>query len=87
MNDLATMLGFVREGLAVALLPAYFTDQVPEISLIPIRRHAPTFNTYLATASDRRTTAATNALVQVIDKHVNASETRRRTPVHGRPRG
>jgi DNA-binding transcriptional LysR family regulator len=73
MNDVATTLNFVREGLAVTLVPASFTEQVPEIALIPIRRHAPTFNTYLATAADRRTTAATNALVEVIHKHVNAS--------------
>jgi DNA-binding transcriptional LysR family regulator len=82
LNDVATTLNFVREGLAVALMPASFTEQVPEIALIPVRRHAPTFNTYLATASDRRTTAATNALVEVIQKHINASKTRRRKPVH-----
>ncbi|HTX10948.1 MAG TPA: LysR family transcriptional regulator [Solirubrobacteraceae bacterium] len=79
MNDLATMLDFVRQGLAVALIPAYFAAQDPEVSLIPIRHRAPIFNTYLATARDRRTTAATNALVQVIHEHVDASKTRTRT--------
>jgi DNA-binding transcriptional LysR family regulator len=84
MNDVATTLNFVREGVAVALLPASITEPVPEIALIPIRRHVPTFNTYLATARDRRPTAATSALVEVIHKHVNASKTRGRKSVHAR---
>ena len=72
MNDIASLIDFVREGLAVALLPPSFVEDAPEISLIPIRRHAPTFNTYLAEAKDRRTTTATKALLHVIYRHVNA---------------
>ena len=84
MNDLASLIDFVREGLAVALIPPSIAEQAPEISLIPIRRHAPTLNTYLAEAKDRRATTATNALLEVIHRYVNTSKSRQRTPAHAR---
>lgn len=89
MDDPVSLIDFVREGLAVALLTRSFAEQFPEVSLIPIRRHAPTFNTYLAEAKDRRTTPATNALLEVIHRHLNPSKTgpsrsRQRTAVHAR---
>jgi len=87
MNDVASLIDFVREGLAVALLPPSFVEHVPEISLIPIRRHAPTFNTYLAEAKDRRTTTATKALLDVIHRHVNAGKSPRQTQVDARDTG
>ena len=83
MNDLASLIDFVREGLAVAILAPSVVERVPEISLIPIRRHAPTFNIYLAEAKDRHTTAATTALLDVIHRHLNTSEYQR-TPVRAR---
>jgi len=75
MNDVESLMDFVREGLAVALIPGSFGEQAPGISLIPIRRHAPTFNTYLAEARDRRATTATNALLEAIHRHISASTT------------
>jgi DNA-binding transcriptional LysR family regulator len=84
MNDVASLIDFVREGLAVALIPPSLAEQAPEISLIPIRRHAPTFNTYLAEPKDRRATTATNALLEVIHRHVDTRKRRPRTPIDTR---
>jgi DNA-binding transcriptional LysR family regulator len=84
LNDIATLIDFVREGLAVAIIPPSLVVEVPEISLIPIRRHAPTLNIYLAEAKDRRATTATNALLDVIHRHVDASKSPQRTRVDAR---
>jgi DNA-binding transcriptional LysR family regulator len=84
MNDLASLIDFVREGLAVALISPSIAEQASEISLIPIRRHTPTLNTYLAEAKDRRAAAATNALLDVIHRYVQGNESRQRTPAHAR---
>ena len=67
VNDTASVLEFVRAGIAVALLPPSIATHAPELTLIPIRGQAPTFDVFLATPADRRTSAATQALIAAID--------------------
>jgi DNA-binding transcriptional LysR family regulator len=69
VNDTTSLLEFVREGLAIAVLPPSITAETPDISLVPIRSGAPTFDTFLARASGRRPTAAADALAALVNQH------------------
>lgn len=66
LNDTTSLVDFVREGLAVALIPPSIAELTAAVALIPIRHHAPSFTTYLAEASGRRQTAAVRALLDLI---------------------
>lgn len=66
VNDVTTLLEFVRHGLAVALLPASLIGDMPEITCVPIRDHPPVFEVSVATPSDRRLSPATRALLDHI---------------------
>lgn len=72
VNDTATVVEFVRHGLAVALIPPSMA-MGGELAFVPIRRHAPVFETFVATAAERRTSAATSALLQRVDALTAAS--------------
>jgi DNA-binding transcriptional LysR family regulator len=78
LNDTTSLVDFVREGLAVALLPPSIAQLAPEIALVPIRRHAPSFTTYLAEASEARHTAAVRALLDLIRGQAGPSSRRPR---------
>ena len=62
LNDSASVIEFVREGLGVALLPGPMAAIAPEVRQIPINDAAPSFDIYLAEPSGRRRTAAATAL-------------------------
>jgi DNA-binding transcriptional LysR family regulator len=62
LNDSASVIEFVREGLGVALLPGPMAAIAPEVRQIPIADAAPSFDIYLAEPTDRRRTAAATAL-------------------------
>jgi DNA-binding transcriptional LysR family regulator len=62
LNDSASVIEFVREGLGVALLPGPMAAIVPEVRQIPINDAAPRFDIYLAEPTGRRRTAAATAL-------------------------
>lgn len=66
VNDTASLADYVREGLAISLLPPSLGANVPELVFVPIRRHGPSFDTYLAESAERRATAATQALAATI---------------------
>jgi DNA-binding transcriptional LysR family regulator len=66
VNDAASVTEFVREGLAVALLPRSMTAHAPEVRLIPVRDQPIRFETFLAEPDERRSTAAAQALVETI---------------------
>ncbi|MET0429164.1 MAG: LysR family transcriptional regulator [Microvirga sp.] len=66
VNDTLGILDFVRIGLAVALLPASMTTYAPELRVVPIRGHAPTFATFLAEPAARRPTAASRAFATFV---------------------
>jgi DNA-binding transcriptional LysR family regulator len=69
VNDTASMIDFIRHGLAVGMLPASFVEAPDDIAFVPIRHHAPQFETALAVPSNRRLSAATQALVDTIKRH------------------
>jgi DNA-binding transcriptional LysR family regulator len=66
LNDSASVIEFVREGLGVALLPGPMASIAPEVRQIPIAGAAPSFNIYLAEPTGRRRTAAATALGDAI---------------------
>jgi DNA-binding transcriptional LysR family regulator len=69
VNDTGSVIGFVRHGLAVGLLPASLFEDTDGIVFVPIRGRAPQFLTAIATPSNRRPTAASRALLQTIQAH------------------
>jgi DNA-binding transcriptional LysR family regulator len=69
VNDTASVIGFIRHGLAVGLLPTSFFDDRSGIVFVPIRGRAPQFLTAIAIPSNRRPTAATRALLQTLHRH------------------
>ena len=71
VNDTASVIDFVRHGLALSLLPASFLEDTSGLALIPIRGPAPEFRTAIATPSNRRLTAAAQALLETITPHIN----------------
>jgi DNA-binding transcriptional LysR family regulator len=62
LNDSASVIEFVREGLGVAVLPGPMAAIAPEVRQIPINGAAPSFDIYLAEPTSRRRTAAASAL-------------------------
>ena len=69
VNDTASLIGLVRHGLAISLLPASLVDDTDGLALVPIRDHAPEFLTAIATPADRRLSAAAQALLTTIARH------------------
>jgi DNA-binding transcriptional LysR family regulator len=66
VNDTATLVEFVRHGLAVALLPQSVLDGAPDLDAVPLCQPVPQFETAIAVASERRLSAATRALLAMI---------------------
>ena len=61
--DIATVLGFVRHGLAVALVPSWVLDPASGVSALPLRTGAPMLTISLATAARRGMSAPGRALL------------------------
>jgi DNA-binding transcriptional LysR family regulator len=68
VNDTPTLIDFVRHGLAAAFLPTSFLRDPQGITFVPVRHHAPVFETYIAEPTTRRPSAATAALL-TLAKH------------------
>jgi DNA-binding transcriptional LysR family regulator len=81
VNDTASLVGFVRHGLAVAAMPPTLVDARDGLVLIPIRDHRTEFVTTIATPSNRRLSAAARALLETIKERAiplpSATTTRR----------
>jgi len=71
VNDTASLIGFVRHGLAVAAIPASFSDDPDGLAFIPILDHPAEFVTAIATPSNRRLSAAARALLETIELHAS----------------
>ncbi len=69
VNDTGSVIGFIRHGLAVGLLPTSFFEDTSGVVFVPIRGRAPQFLTAIATPSNRRPTAAARALLQTFHGH------------------
>jgi DNA-binding transcriptional LysR family regulator len=65
VNDGATMVEFIRNGLAVGLLPRSLVD-TGDIVFVPIRDHTPHFETAIAIPTTRPLSAATRAMLETI---------------------
>jgi DNA-binding transcriptional LysR family regulator len=66
VNDTATMVEFIRTGLAVGLLPRSLVETTAGIAFVPIRDHPPTFQTAIAIPTNRRLSAAARAMLETI---------------------
>lgn len=62
VNSVETLAEFVRHGLAIAILPASFVKQRDGMAFVPIRHHAPAFDTSIAEPANRRPSAPAEAL-------------------------
>lgn len=72
VNDTGSVIGFVRRGLALGMLPASMVDTSGELRAVEIEGQAPQFQTALVTPSNRRPSAAAQALVERILARVAA---------------
>jgi len=70
VNDTASLIEFVRHGLALSMMPASLVDDRDELRLIPLRGRVPEFRTAIVTPSNRRLTAAARALLQTFTTHI-----------------
>jgi DNA-binding transcriptional LysR family regulator len=69
VNDTATMIEFVRSGLAIGLLPRSLLATTTGTALVPIREHPPQFQTAIAIPANRLLSAATRAMLETIKRH------------------
>jgi DNA-binding transcriptional LysR family regulator len=73
VNDTASVIEFIRHGLAIGLLPPSFVDGIDAVTTVPIRRHAPQFQLAIATPANRRPSAAARALLETITRQADAA--------------
>jgi DNA-binding transcriptional LysR family regulator len=66
VNDVASVVEFVGNGLAVAVIAPSLIVEGDDVALVPIRRHAPQFEISLAVASTRRRSAVLDAFLQTV---------------------
>lgn len=64
INDVATVVDFVRNGLAVAIMSPLQLDPDPVVASVPPRRHVPHFVVSIALPEGRRASPATRAFVE-----------------------
>jgi DNA-binding transcriptional LysR family regulator len=69
VNDTASVVGFIRHGLAIGLLPASLVENPDGVVFVPIRGRGPQFLTAIAIPTNRRPTAATRALLNTLEHH------------------
>ena len=67
VNDTATMVDFIRNGLAIGLLPRS-NVQTNGVAFVPIRDYPPQFQTSIAIPENRRLSAATRAMLETVKR-------------------
>jgi DNA-binding transcriptional LysR family regulator len=72
VSDTATLVEFVRYGLAAAFLPPSLVGDAQGVTLVPVRHHAPVFETYIAEPTTRRQSAAAAALLALAKREAAA---------------
>jgi DNA-binding transcriptional LysR family regulator len=65
INDVATVMDFVRHGLAVAIMTPVFAAADERIAFVAIRHHAPRFTVSIVAPTTRRASPAARAFVEV----------------------
>lgn len=73
VNDTATMVEFIRNGLAIGMLPRSLVEDTTDITFVPVRNHPPQFQTAIAIPAHRRLSAATRAILETIKCHTHSS--------------
>ena len=68
VNDTATVVEFVRHGLAVALVPASVVEDLSDVAGVPVDVPDLTFEIAIAVSADRRRSAATEAMLTMITR-------------------
>jgi DNA-binding transcriptional LysR family regulator len=66
VNDVASVIEFVANGLAIALIAPSLVIAGDEVALVPVRRHAPHFEISVAVASNRRPSAVLEAFLKTV---------------------
>jgi DNA-binding transcriptional LysR family regulator len=72
VNDMATMIDFIRKGLAVGLLPPSLVETADDIAFVPVRDHPPQFQTSIAVPANRILTSATRAMLDTIKRAIGS---------------
>jgi len=78
VNDTATMVEFIRTGLAVGLAPKSLFETTDEIAFVPIGDYPPQFQTAVAIPANRRLSAATRAMLETIRRRPRSEPPHRR---------
>jgi DNA-binding transcriptional LysR family regulator len=72
VNDTTTMVEFIRNGLAIGMLPQSLVETTDAIAFVPIRDHPPHFEAAIAIPATRRLSAATRAMLEAIKRNTSA---------------
>jgi DNA-binding transcriptional LysR family regulator len=72
VNDTASMIEFIRHGLAVGLLAPSFVDGGDGVTIVRIRHHVPQFEVAIATPSNRRLSAVAGPLLETIEQRATS---------------
>jgi DNA-binding transcriptional LysR family regulator len=72
VNETATIVDFIRNGLAIGMLPRSLVETTGDIAFVPIRGHPPEFQTTIAVPANRPLSAATRAMLETIKRHTSA---------------
>ena len=72
VNDTASVLDFVSHGLAIGMVPGSMAESVAGIQVIAIEGEAPQFRTGVASPTNRRLTAAAEALLDALTSRLTA---------------
>jgi DNA-binding transcriptional LysR family regulator len=71
VNDTATMIDFIRNRLAIGLLPRSLVAVDQNIAFVPIRDHPPEFRTAVAVPANRLLAAAARAMLDTITRQAS----------------
>ena len=66
VNDTQSIVQFVAEGLAVALLPPSIAQSAPAVRLVPVEGGVPVFRTLLGVPTSRRLRASVRAFAEFV---------------------
>jgi DNA-binding transcriptional LysR family regulator len=68
VNDVASVIEFVSAGLAVALISPSLVVEGDDVALVPVRRHAPSFEISVVVAATRRPSAVLEAFLRTVPR-------------------
>jgi len=66
VNDVASVIEFVSAGLAVALISPSLVVEGDAVALVPVRRHAPSFEISVVVAATRRPSAVLEEFLRTV---------------------